>query len=623
MTTGIYMHDHYHPGLVVESWLIAVLAAYTTLELISRVNKSTQNMRLAWMIGGAIAMGLGVWSMHYLGMLAYVLPVEVQYDVPTVVLSLLVAIASMAMALIVICRPKLTNKQLVFGGTFIGGGIATMHYIGMSAMRLPATAHWNRWIAAASVLLAIGIALVAVALASKLRNEDRLGWKKFLAATVLGLVVPIMHYTAMAAVHFTPSPMYGSLDFSIRLSTLGVIAISLVPCFVLVLATVTALVDRHADQLRYVAAHYRSLFENAIDGMFRFDRGGQLLDANPALATMLGYTGLNDLLRKNLAHILWARAHNSGIEESPEEIFWRQLDVKGEVREQEFRIEQANGTYLWAALSARAILDVQGGISHYEGSLRNVTTQRNVQRFHEEFLSIVSQELSDSHAPAHKATEAGPQEKTGKILASDQPLIEMAVRNAVQLSKLVSDLIDLEKLQNGQLVLKMKPCELDALIHEAEDIVAGMAEAAEVTIKVDAPQITISADPGRILQVFTHLLDNAIKLSPAGGTITITTHIASHHVIVRVSNQGLGIPPEELETIFAQHKVVSNNNQKAEAEGVGFAICRGIVQLHGGDIWVESALHYGSTFCMTLPSSMPEKSKEPAHVVPFPVKTGL
>jgi len=68
------------------------------------------------------------------------------------------------------------------------------------------------------------------------------------------------------------------------------------------------MVDRHTDQLRYVAAHYRSLFENAIDGMFRFDRGGQLLDANPALAVMLGFISVNDLCAKNLAHILWARA---------------------------------------------------------------------------------------------------------------------------------------------------------------------------------------------------------------------------------------------------------------------------------------------------------------------------
>src|SRR5271156_2014913 len=121
------------------------------------------------------AMGIGIWAMHYVGMLAFRLPVAVQYDWPTVLLSLLAAIFASAIALFVTSREKMGPLQLIAGSIFMGSGIAGMHYIGMDAMRLPAMCHYSRTIVAVSIALAMVISLVALWLAFHFRDETQSG----------------------------------------------------------------------------------------------------------------------------------------------------------------------------------------------------------------------------------------------------------------------------------------------------------------------------------------------------------------------------------------------------------------------------------------------------------------
>src|SRR5580692_3360103 len=128
----------YDYRLVALSVFIAVLASYTALDLAGRVTLARGRSRKLWLGGGAIAMGIGIWSMHYVGMLAIHLPVPVEYDWPTVGVSLLAAIFASAIALFVVSRDWMGARRAVAGSFFMGGGIAGMHYIGMAAMRLPA-----------------------------------------------------------------------------------------------------------------------------------------------------------------------------------------------------------------------------------------------------------------------------------------------------------------------------------------------------------------------------------------------------------------------------------------------------------------------------------------------------
>ena len=194
--------------LVTLSVVMAVCAAYAALDLAGRTTASRGRVRLVWLAGGAAAMGLGIWSMHYIGMLAFLLPVPVFYDWPTVLVSLFAAIFASGVALFVVSRRRMDWGHALAGSAIMGSGITTMHYIGMAAMRLPAVCHYDSLLVVLSVAVAIGMSLVALWLSFHLREHAKTTWpKKCASAVVMGAAVAAMHYTGMAAASFTPSMM--------------------------------------------------------------------------------------------------------------------------------------------------------------------------------------------------------------------------------------------------------------------------------------------------------------------------------------------------------------------------------------------------------------------------------
>src|SRR5579862_2319514 len=163
----------YEYRLVALSVFIAILASYAALDLSGRVTQARGRTRILWLSGGATAMGIGIWAIHYIGMLAFQLPVPVEYDWPTVLLSLLAAILASAVALIVVSRRSMGIGAALCGSMVMGGGIAGMHYIGMAAMRMKAMCDYSPIIVAVSVVLAIVISFVALQLTFHFRNEEK------------------------------------------------------------------------------------------------------------------------------------------------------------------------------------------------------------------------------------------------------------------------------------------------------------------------------------------------------------------------------------------------------------------------------------------------------------------
>src|SRR5713226_3706420 len=222
-----------------------MVASYAALDLAARVTAAAGSTRAVWLLGGAGAMGTGIWSMHYLGMLAFVLPIPVAYHWPTVLLSLLAAILASVIALHVVSRQHMSVSRVVAGSVLMGAGIAGMHYIGMAAMRLPAVSQFNSVLVVLSVVLAILISLGALSIAFQFRNEKRgIGWEKLAGALVMGAAIPVMHYTGMAAASFTPSSMPADLSHAVSISVVGTAGIAAVTFIVLGLALLTSSVDR-------------------------------------------------------------------------------------------------------------------------------------------------------------------------------------------------------------------------------------------------------------------------------------------------------------------------------------------------------------------------------------------
>src|SRR5438105_1371658 len=146
------MHGSHESPLVALSVLIAICASYTALALAGRVSVARGRSRLAWLFGGSVAMGSGIWSMHFVAMLAFHLPVPISYDVPLVALSYLAAVAASAFALFVASRGAVGTVRLLAAGVCLGLAVVTMHYTGMAAVRVDARLTYDARLVAASVL---------------------------------------------------------------------------------------------------------------------------------------------------------------------------------------------------------------------------------------------------------------------------------------------------------------------------------------------------------------------------------------------------------------------------------------------------------------------------------------
>jgi diguanylate cyclase (GGDEF)-like protein len=194
--------------IVAASVLIATLASYVALDLARRVKDAQDDgTALAWKTGGSVAMGTGIWSMHFVGMLAFKLPIELAYDYWTTLLSWVAAVTVSGVALSIAARPRLALSHLILGAALMGAGISAMHYIGMAALQLSPGIVWNYWLVAASVLIAVSASAAALLILFWLRRQvtgHALSWQ-LTAASVMGLAIAGMHYTGMAAANFDPS----------------------------------------------------------------------------------------------------------------------------------------------------------------------------------------------------------------------------------------------------------------------------------------------------------------------------------------------------------------------------------------------------------------------------------
>ena len=233
MLTGSYSFS-----LVLISLCVAILASYTALDLTGRIAMAKGRAAWLWMVGGALAMGIGVWSMHFIGMLAFSLPIDLGYDLALTAFSLLIAVLSSGFALWLVSQPSLPGLQLGFGALIMGTGIACMHYTGMAALRMLPGIDYDPTLFGASLLIAVGASAAALWIAFRLRaHTPYVRQIRGLAAVVMGFAIVGMHYTGMAAANFPEGSFCGALAggglqgdglvYLVLITTLAVLAVAL------------------------------------------------------------------------------------------------------------------------------------------------------------------------------------------------------------------------------------------------------------------------------------------------------------------------------------------------------------------------------------------------------------
>jgi diguanylate cyclase (GGDEF)-like protein/PAS domain S-box-containing protein len=343
-------------------------------------------------------MGMGIWSMHYVGMLAFRLPVPVFYHYPTVIMSFLVAIAASAVALFTVSRERMELRQEIFGSLLMGGGIAAMHYIGMAAMRLPARMEFRWSIVGLSVVLAVVISFVALILAFHIRHEQKTSKRKVLSAVLMGSAIPLTHYTGMWAVRFHVSNAAIDTNHAVRIPSLGIAMIGITSFSVLMLVITTAFLDR-------LLTAQRSLANSAREGEVYFRT---LAEAVPGIIWTSAPDGSPDFFNDR-----WHSYSGLSFEQScgagwtkvlhPDDLSatlekWEHSLRTGESYEIEYRFRRASdGAYRWFLARANPVRNDKGEIIKWFGTCTDIEDQKHNQQILEEQIKDRTVELADAN----------------------------------------------------------------------------------------------------------------------------------------------------------------------------------------------------------------------------------
>lgn len=241
------MSPSYDALLVLFSLLVATLASYTALDLTGRIATARGRQAHVWLAGGAIAMGLGIWSMHFVGMLAFRLPIPLGYDVGITVLSLGIAIVASAFALRLVCLDNLPWHRLATGALVLGGAVASMHYTGMAALRMQPAISYQPSLFALSILIAVAASGAALWIAFHLRrNMPRVYQLRMGAAVIMGAAIASMHYTGMAAAEFPLGSVCGAANTGVGSDALALPILVVTVC-VLAVALITSILDMRLE----------------------------------------------------------------------------------------------------------------------------------------------------------------------------------------------------------------------------------------------------------------------------------------------------------------------------------------------------------------------------------------
>jgi len=592
-------------SLVILSIVVATIGAYVAIEIARGVRVGDGRRRILWTTGGALAMGLGIWSMHFVGMLALHLPLAVWYDIPLTFASFFAAVAGCAVAFIIFNRPAASWWLLALSSIVMGLAIAGMHYIGMAGMRTGGRVIYDRLIVAASVGVAITVSFAALALTRNLMEfgpQSRAWLKKSGASLVLGSAVAGMHYTGMAAAHFTAAPAGWRPSDNLVLGTyqLGL---------VVVITSLTLLgIAFAATQFEHWTVTAGSRFENLLDlspQVVWFGRpDGQITYCNPY---WYEYTGLSE---KSTLGFAWTDAihpeDREGVVDS-----WQAAAREGKNYEVELRLRAKDGRYCWFLARGRASRDSSGRVDAWLGIAVDIEERKKAEeqavaasQAKSEFLASMSHELRTPLNAIGGYAELLAMGVRGPLNAEQAQDIARIRRSQQHLLTLITDVLNFAKVDAGQTEYHMTAVPVDETLRDTESMIAPqiLAKGLRYSYRSIDKTAAVFADPEKMQQIVLNLLSNAVKFTESGGNITLSSEVVGKCIEIRVSDTGPGISPEKIDRIFDPFVQVDRRlNQPVQGVGLGLAISQDLAHAMDGEITVQSVVSEGSTFTLSLP----------------------
>ena len=613
----LMVHTGYDPALVSLSIAIAIFASYTALDLGGRVRGAAPWPRWSWVAGASLAMGGGIWSMHFVGMLALDAAMPVSYGVGLTAMSFLIAVGGTGAAFAWVGRPDARTQDVLVSGPLMGLGVSAMHYTGMAAMRMPRSLAYSPSIVLISVLIAVTAATAALWLTFRQNGV----WQKLSASGVMGLAVAGMHYTGMAAVTFSEdmhgsAPDTGALAVGQQNLALYVAGATFLILFVAMLASSIDQQRTHRA-LRASEERFRAAAEAVGDVIWTNDAKGEMRGDQPDWSKLTGQT------LAEYEGFGWSKAvHPEDV--GPTIEAWNEAVTGRRTFLFEHRVRRSDGAHRLFSVRAVPLFKPDGAIREWVGVHEDITERREFEQTlrsardeameanlaKSTFLANMSHELRTPLSAIIGYSEMMAEEIADgfdpKDLAADMGKVES---NARHLLGLINDVLDLSKVESGKMDLYAETFDVEPMVRDLAATVGSLVGKKSNRLELDlAPNLgTMSSDLTKVKQVLLNLLGNAAKFTQHG---TITLAVSREALPVgdsfsfRVSDTGIGMTKEQLAKLFQRFQQAdASTTRKFGGTGLGLSLAKAFADLLGGAITAVSEPGQGSSFTLELPAT--------------------
>lgn len=613
-------HD---PLLTFLSVLIACAASFTAFDLADRIRATDGVFRAGWLGAAAVALGGGIWAMHFVAMLAMRLPgAETTYDPALTALSGILAVAATATGFAIVAGSRPRGLPLALSAVFMGAGIAGMHYIGMAAVRLPVSVSY----AASWFVLSLVIAVLASAAALWLAFRETSARTRLAAAVAMGFAISGMHHVSIVGSIITVAARIAERDATgLDHEALG-IAIAGVTFIILLFVLIASLFDRRLAEaraqetanLRLVEATLRETYRHTPLPLHTLDRNSRILKVSDAWLDLLGYTR-DEVIGRPFSDFLPPPEANEPALDIPA------LVAEGEVRDLDLRICAKSGEVLNVLISARAEHDAAGQMTRALCGLIDVTAHRQAEEAlrHAQKMEAVGQ-LTGGVAHDFNnllAAVVGNLDRLRRHLAEDPEALTLA-ENATAAAERGVALTQRMLAFARQQRLAPEAVALPAMIDGIRDLLhhsLGPGIELEITLPAELPPVAV--DRIQLELALINLAANGRDAMTEGGTLTVSARFhpvapgssddlePGDYVCITVADSGKGMDEA---TLARARDPFFTTKAVGKGTGLGLSMVHGLAEQSGGRLRLASRRGAGSTAEIWLPVAATAPAAEPA-----------
>ncbi len=605
--TSLLLLGHHDKSLVLLSVGLAMLASTAAMVVASQATRFRGVQAFGMVLAGGLALGAGVWAMHFVGMLALDLCRTADYRLDLTLLSVLPSVLASSLALWMLTLTRQSTATLWVGGGLVGMGVGAMHYTGMLALEGPNALTFNPSMVASSVVVAVLLAVFAFWVRQALERRFPVlspTGRNAVSGGLMGLSVSAMHYMGMAAAQFSgpvvPVEVWSSSSRWLVAGIAGtVIAISLL----VVLLSMVIRLRAQAAELRYM----QSVVASSRDAIVTKTREGVVMTWNQGATEIFGFSAA-EMVGQPVTRLFKP-------EDLPQERELLQRVLAGEsVPNAEAVRLRKDGSEVHLSVSVSPIRDESGRIVGASKLAQDISDRKTMADLHlarlqaekiaearGSFLANMSHEV---RTPMNAILGFISVLLDGPLQPEQREQLEVVQVSAGSLLRLLNEILDTAKLDKGLVEFEIAPFSVAALVRELTLVHGASAQARGLDLRVTVQPCVapfFEGDGFRIRQVLGNLLGNAIKFTPSGH-VRLDMSAERDGLVFEVGDTGVGIPADYLDQIFEPFSQVDSSTTRCfGGTGLGTTICKKLVELMGGTITVVSELQLGSTFTVWLP----------------------